>query len=108
LRPKALALFGVTTGKAPCDAAHHYVLQSLDADASARVPGACGRRGPGGIAVDREMLKSSCRLEGNAIHLLSVFSTDIEGLPGDLAVAPCKTEICYSASSWIRVARQSG
>ena len=39
LKPEALRLFDIETGKAPCHATYHYFFQSLDADALSRVLG---------------------------------------------------------------------
>ncbi len=39
LKPEALRLFGIETGKAPCHATYHYFFQSLDADALSRTLG---------------------------------------------------------------------
>ncbi len=40
LKPEALRLFGIETGKAPCHATYHYFFQALDADALSRTLGA--------------------------------------------------------------------
>src|SRR5215213_9476423 len=36
LRPEALRLFGIESGRSPCHASYHYFFQALDADALAR------------------------------------------------------------------------
>ena len=32
LRPEALRLFGIESGRSPCHASYHYFFQALDAD----------------------------------------------------------------------------
>src|SRR5215204_170492 len=34
LRPEALQLFGIESGRSPCHASYHYFFQALDADGS--------------------------------------------------------------------------
>lgn len=95
LRPEAPPLFDITNGKAPCHATYHYFFQSLDADALSRVLGtyAMADAAPGHIAIDGKTLRGSRRLDDKAIHVLSVFSTDLSAVVGDLVVAPDKNEI---------------
>ncbi|MGQ0674061.1 MAG: ISAs1 family transposase [Hyphomicrobium sp.] len=96
LRPEALKLFDISSGKAPCHATYHYFFQSLDGNALARVLGsyAIAGAGPGHIAIDGKTLKGSRRLDDKAIHVLSAFSTGLGAVVGDLAVvAPDQNEI---------------
>jgi len=39
LRPEALRLFGIESGRSPCHASYHYFFQALDADALAATLG---------------------------------------------------------------------
>jgi len=95
LRPEALHLLGFDDGTAPCHATYHYVFQSLDADALARVLGrfALGDASPGHIAIDGKTLKGSRRHDAKALHVLSAFTTELSAVVGDLVVAPEQNEI---------------
>ena len=108
LKPEALRLFGIETGKAPCHATYHYFFQSLDADALSRTLGnfaleqgkACAQAAPCGsaplmqhIAIDGKTLRGSRRLDDKAIHVLSAFATELGTVIGDLTVGPDQNEI---------------
>jgi hypothetical protein len=99
LKPEALRLFGIESGRAPCHATYHYVFRSLDADALAQTLGryalgAAGPgRGPGHIAMDGKTLRGSRRLEAAPLHVLAAFATDFGAVIGELAVAPEANEI---------------
>ncbi len=71
LKPEALALFGIETGKAPCHATYHYFFQSLDADALSWALGsfALDQGSAQHIAIDGKTLKGSRRLDGKAVHV---------------------------------------
>src|SRR3954447_25182211 len=43
LRPEALRLFGIESGRSPCHASYHYFFQALDADALAATLGRYAR-----------------------------------------------------------------
>ena len=95
LKPEALRLFGIETGKAPCHATYHYFFQSLDADALSRTLGTfaleLGRAEH--IAIDGKTLKGSRRLDDKAVHVLSAFATELGSVIGDLTVQPDQNEI---------------
>ena len=93
LKPEALALFGIE--RAPCHATYHYVFQSLDGDALARALGAFARGGaePGHVAIDGKTLKGSRRLDAKALHVVSMFATELSVVIGDLVVEPDQNEI---------------
>lgn len=95
LKPEALRLFGVESGRAPCHATYHYVFQSLDADA---LSSALGRFATGAgkgrhIAIDGKTLKGSRRLDAAPLHVLSAFATELGAVVGDLNVPPDQNEI---------------
>jgi DDE_Tnp_1-associated/Transposase DDE domain len=95
LRPEALRLFGIESGKAPCHATYHYFFQALDADGLSRTLGTFAR-GEGcaaHIAIDGKTLKGSRRLDAKAVHVLSAFATDLSAVIGDLTVLPEQNEI---------------
>lgn len=95
LKPEALRLFGVESGKAPCHAMYHYFFQALDADALSKALGTFAR-GDGTldhIAIDGKTLKGSRRLDAKAAHVLSAFATDLAVVIGDLTVEPDQNEI---------------
>src|SRR6478735_2669823 len=65
LRPEALRLFGIESGRSPCHASYHYFFQALDADALAATLGryARGEATGGHIALDGKTLRGSRRLD---------------------------------------------
>ena len=95
LKPEALRLFDIETGKAPCHATYHYFFQSLDADALSRTLGsfALEQGTAEHIAIDGKTLRGSRRLDDKAVHVLSAFATGLCAVIGDLTVAPDQNEI---------------
>jgi hypothetical protein len=95
LKPEALGLFGIESGRAPCHATYHYFFRALDADALARTLGrfACGGGKGEHIAMDGKTLKGSRRLDAKAVHVLSAFATDLGAVIGEMTVAPDHNEI---------------
>ena len=95
LKPEALGLLGIESGRAPCHATYHYFFQALDADALARTLGrfACGDGKGEPIAMDGKTLKGSRRLDAKAVHVLSAFATDLGAVIGEMTVAPDHNEI---------------
>lgn len=95
LKPEALRLFGIESGKAPCHATYHYFFRALDADGLSRSLGRFAR-GDGDVkhlALDGKALKGSRRLDAKAVHVLSAFATELSAVIGDLTVAPDQNEI---------------
>ena len=95
LKPEALRLFGIESGKAPCHATYHYFFQALDADAVSRTLGtfARGEAELRHVAIDGKTLKGSRRLDAKGVHVLSAFATELSAVIGDLTVAPDQNEI---------------
>lgn len=95
LKPEALRLFGIDSGKAPCHATYHYFFQALDADALSKTLGtfALGGGQPLHIAMDGKTLKGSRRLDARPMHVLSAFTTELGAVIGDLTVEPDQNEI---------------
>jgi hypothetical protein len=95
LKPEALRLFGIETGKAPCHATYHYFFQALDADALSRTLGAFAlEQGEAQhLAMDGKTLKGSRRLDAKAVHVLSAFAAELGAVIGDLTVEPDQNEI---------------
>lgn len=98
LRPEALHLFGIESGRAPCHATYHYFFRALDADALAAALGrhARGEAAGGHIAIDGKSLRGSRRVgraDAKALHVLSAFATDLGAVIGDLVVPPEANEI---------------
>ena len=95
LKPEALRLFDIETGKAPCHATYHYFFQSLDADALSQTLGtfALAQGTSEHIAIDGKTLKGSRRLDDKAVHVLSAFAVELGAVIGDLTVAPEQNEI---------------
>jgi hypothetical protein len=95
LKPEALQLFGIESGKAPCHATYHYFFQALDADGLSRTLGTFARDEAEvrHLAIDGKTLKGSRRLDAKAIHVLSAFATDLSAVIGDLTVEPDQNEI---------------
>ncbi len=63
LKPEALLLFGIESGRAPCHATYHYFFQSLDADALAQTLGrfAAGEAKGSHIAIEPAPAKAGAR-----------------------------------------------
>jgi predicted transposase YbfD/YdcC len=95
LRPEALRLFGIESGRSPCHASYHYFFQALDADALAATLGryARGEATGGHIALDGKTLRGSRRLDAAPLHVLSAFATELGAVIGDLVVPPEANEI---------------
>lgn len=95
LRPEALRLFGIESGRAPCHATYHYFFRALDADALAAALGrhARGAAAGGHIAIDGKSLRGSRRADAKALHVLSAFATELGAVIGDLVVPPEANEI---------------
>lgn len=95
LKPEALKLFGIASGRAPCHATYHYFFQGLDGDALSRALGrfARGADAPEHIAIDGKTLRGSRRLDDRPLHVLSAFATALSAVIGDLVVAPEANEI---------------
>src|SRR3954449_3495610 len=95
LRPEALRLFGIESGRSPCHATYHYFFQGLDADALVATLGryARGETRGGHIALDGKTLKGSRRLDAAPLHVLSAFATELGAVIGDLLVPPEANEI---------------
>src|SRR5215218_1133560 len=72
LRPEALRLFGIESGRSPCHASYHYFFQALDADALAATLGryARGEATGGHIALDGKTLRGSRQLDAAPLHVL--------------------------------------
>src|SRR5829696_3099743 len=95
LRPEALRLFGIESGRSPCHASYHYFFQALDADALAATLGryARGEATGGHIALDGKTLRGSRRLDAAPLHVLSAFATELAAVIGDLVVPTEANEI---------------
>lgn len=95
LRPEALRLFGIDSGRAPCHATYHYFFQALDGDALSTTLGrlALGEAVAGHIAIDGKTLRGSRRHDGDGLHVLSAFATGLGAVIGDLLVEPDANEI---------------
>lgn len=95
LRPEALRLFGIESGRAPCHATYHYFFRSLDGEALSRTLGrlTLGEAVAGHIAIDGKTLRGSRRHDGDGLHVLSAFATGLGGVIGDLIVEPDANEI---------------
>lgn len=95
LRPEALRLFGIESGRAPCHATYHYFFQALDGDALSKTLGRLtqGEAVAGHIAIDGKTLRGSRRHDGDGLHILSAFATGLGGVIGDLLVEPDANEI---------------
>lgn len=95
LRPEALRLFGIESGRAPCHATYHYFFQALDGEALSKALGrlTLGEAAAGHIAIDGKTLRGSRRHDGDGLHVLSAFATGLGGVIGDLIVEPDANEI---------------
>jgi hypothetical protein len=96
----ALRALGIARAQAPCHATYHYVFRDLDVDAleaglaawvlsaGAAAPGELGH-----VALDGKRLRGSRTGEGPGVHLLAAFCRSLQGVIGQLRVAPDANEI---------------
>ena len=95
---EALRELGIVRPRAPCHATYHYVFRDLDVDAleaglAAWVRGAGAAAALGHVALDGKRLRGSRTAEGPGVHLLAAFCRSLQGVIGQLRVAPDANEI---------------
>jgi hypothetical protein len=95
---EALRELGIVRPRAPCHATYHYVFRDLDVDAleaglAAWVRGAGAAAELGHVALDGKRLRGSRTAEGPGVHLLAAFCRSLQGVIGQLRVAPDANEI---------------
>ena len=95
---EALRALGVTRRRAPCHGTYHYVFRDLDIDAleaglAAWVRSAGAAAELGHVALDGKRLRGSRTAEGPGVHLLAAFCRSLQGVIGELRVAPDANEI---------------
>jgi hypothetical protein len=97
----ALRALGISRPRAPGHATYHDVLRDLDVAAleaglAAWVRGAGAAAAPGElghVALDGKRLRGSRTGEGPGVHLLAAFCRSLQGVIGQLRVAPDANEI---------------
>lgn len=98
LDQEALRALGVTRRRAPCHSTYHYVFRDLDIDAleaglAAWVRSAGAAAELGHVALDGKRLRGSRTAASPGVHLLAAFCRSLQGVIGELRVAPDANEI---------------
>lgn len=91
----ALASIGIRRARVPAPSVRCEVFKGLDVGALERVLGNWVRGGQaaGHVAIDGKRLCGSARAQSASVHLLAAFSASLQGVIGQLAVAPDANEI---------------
>jgi hypothetical protein len=95
LRRDALASIGITRDRVPAPSVWCELFKGLDVVALERALGAWVRGGQaaGHVAMDGKRLRGSATTHSAGVHLLAAFSASLQGVVGQLAVAPDGNEI---------------
>jgi hypothetical protein len=92
----ALASIGITRDRVPAPSVWCELFKELDVVALERALGAWVRGGQaaaGHVAMDGKRLRGSATAHSAGVHLLAAFSASLQGVVGQLAVAPDGNEI---------------
>lgn len=91
----ALASIGITRDRVPAPSVWCELFKGLDVVALERALGAWVRGGQmaGHVAIDGKRLRGSATAHSAGVHLLAAFSASLQGVVGQLAVAPDGNEI---------------
>ncbi len=95
LTAEALASIGISRGRVPAPSVWCEVFKGLDVAALERVLGEWvrGEQPAGHVAMDGKRLRGSAAAQAPGVHLLAAFSASLQGVIGQLAVAPDGNEI---------------
>lgn len=95
LTQDALASIGITRDRVPAPSVWCELFKELDVVALERALGAWVRGGQaaGHVAMDGKRLRGSATAHSAGVHLLAAFSASLQGVVGQLAVAPDGNEI---------------
>jgi DDE_Tnp_1-associated/Transposase DDE domain len=91
----ALASIGISRARVPAPSVWCELFKGLDVGALERVLGnwVRGEQAAGHVAIDGKRLRGSATTQLPGVHLLAAFSSSLQGVIGQLAVAPDANEI---------------
>ncbi len=95
LTREALASIGISRDRVPAPSVWCALFKGLDVVALERVLGTWvrGEQAAGHVAIDGKRLRGSATAQSAGVHLLAAFSASLQGVIGQLAVAPDGNEI---------------
>jgi DDE_Tnp_1-associated len=95
LTREALASIGISRARVPAPSVWCELFKGLDVSALERVLGnwVRGEQAAGHVAIDGKRLRGSATAQSAGVHLLAAFSASLQGVIGQLAVAPDCNEI---------------
>jgi len=95
LTAEALAGIGIGRGRVPAPSVWCALFKGLDVGALERALGTWvrGEQAAGHVAIDGKRLRGSATAQSPGVHLLAAFSATLQGVIGQLAVAPDGNEI---------------
>ena len=95
LSPEAFLSIGITRDRVPAPSVWCELFQGLDITALERALGhwVSGGQVSGHVAIDGKRLRGSATAQSGGVHLLAAFSTSLQGVIGQLRVAPETNEI---------------
>jgi hypothetical protein len=95
LTAEALANIGISRARVPAPSVWCELFKGLDVDALERALGnwVHGEQPAGHVAIDGKRLRGSATTKSTGVHLLAAFSASLQGVIGQLAVAPEDNEI---------------
>ena len=95
LSREALASIGISRARVPAPSVWCELFKGLDVSALERVLGTWvrGEHAAGHVAIDGKRLRGSATAQSAGVHLLAAFSASLQGVIGQLAVAPDCNEI---------------
>jgi hypothetical protein len=91
----ALASLGISRARVPAPSVWCELFKGLDVSALERALGnwVGGGQAAGHVAIDGKRLRGSATAQSTGVHLLAAFSASLQGVIGQLAVAPDANEI---------------
>jgi hypothetical protein len=92
---ETLASIGINRARIPAPSVWCEVFKGLDVTALERALGGWvrGDQTAGHVAIDGKRLRGSATAQSSGVHLLAAFSVSLQGVIGQLAVAPDTNEI---------------
>ena len=95
LNLETLASIGINRARVPAPSVWCEVFKGLDVTALERALGGWvrGDQTAGHVATDGKRLRGSATAQSSGVHLLAAFSVSLQGVIGQLAVAPDTNEI---------------
>jgi len=95
LKVEQLNEFGIEREKAPCHTTYHNVLKGLEVGRLEKCLGRWVREGgpPGQTCLDGKTLRASRSADYPALHLLALYSEQLQGVLAELPVGPGQNEI---------------